>query len=377
MDYNLTEEQNILKKTASDFLKKECSKELVRELDESDEGYSPELWRKMAELGWMGLMLPEQYGGSEFSFLDLTILIEEMGYNVCPGPFISSSILGCQPILTTGTEEQKQEILPKAATGEIILTMAVTEPEAGFDASSIRAGAVLDKDEYVINGTKLFVYDANVADYLLCVARTSEDSTPEEGVTIFLVKTGTPGVTVTPLKTIARDKQCEVVFDNVRALRKDVIGEVGQGWPVVKDTLEKAMIARCAEMIGGAQAASDLAREYAKERIQFGRPIGTFQAIQHHFANMWIAINGSRNLIYKAAWKIAQGLSASQDVAIAKARTGETYREVTTLGHQIFGGIGFCMEHDMHLYHRRSVASDLSFGDTDYQREKVAKGLGL
>lgn len=377
MDYNLTEEQSILKKTAGDFLKKECPKELVRELDENDKGYSPELWSKMAELGWMGLMLPEQYGGSEFSFLDLTILIEEMGYNICPGPFISTSILGGQPILTAGTEEQKQEILPKIATGEMILTLALTEPNAGYDASSIKAGAVLDNDEYVINGTKLFVYDAHVADYLLCVARTSEGSNPEAGATIFLVKTDTPGVTVTLLKTIARDKQCEIVFDNVRVPQKNIIGEVGQGWPVVKDTLEKAMIARCAEMIGGAQAASDLAREYAKERVQFEHPIGSFQAIQHHFANMWITINGSRNLIYKAAWKIAQGLPASRDVAIAKARTGETYREVTTLGHQIFGGIGFTMEHDMHLYHRRSVAGDLSFGNTDYQREEVAKGLGL
>lgn len=377
MDYSLTEEQSILKKTAGDFLKKECPKELVRELDETEKGYSPELWSKMAGLGWMGLMLPEQYGGSEFSFLDLTMLIEEMGYNICPGPFISTSISGGQPILTAGTEEQKQEILPKAATGEIILTMALTEPDAGFDASSIKAAAVLDNDEYVINGTKLFVYDANVADYLLCVARTGEGSNPEEGVTIFLVKTGAPGVTVTLLKTIARDKQCEVVFDNVRVPKKDVIGEVGQGWPVAKDTLEKAMIARCAEMIGGAQAASDLAREYAKERIQFERPIGSFQAIQHHFANMWIAINGSRNLIYKTAWKIAQGLPASQDVAITKARTGDTYRKVTTLSHQVFGGIGFTMEHDMHLYHRRSVAGDLSFGNADYQREEVAKGLGL
>ncbi|MDY6851392.1 MAG: acyl-CoA dehydrogenase family protein, partial [Thermodesulfobacteriota bacterium] len=190
MDYNLTEEQSILKKTAGDFLKKECPKELVRELDESEKGYSPELWSKMAGLGWMGLMLPEQYGGSEFSFLDLTMLIEEMGYNICPGPFISTSILGGQPILTAGTEEQKQEILPKVATGEMILTMALTEPDAGFDAASIKAGAVLDNDEYVINGTKLFVYDANVADYLLCVARTSEESNPEKGVTIFLVKTG-------------------------------------------------------------------------------------------------------------------------------------------------------------------------------------------
>lgn len=377
MDFELIEEQNILKKTAQNFLKKECPKELVRELDESSDGYSSELWKKMAELGWMGLMLPEEYGGSGFSFLDLIVLLEEMGYNICPGPFFSTVVLGALPILHFWNEEQKQEILPRIANGELVLALALMEPSAGFDASSIKVSAVWNEGDFIINGSKLFVYDANVADFILCVAKTGEVSNPEEGVTVFLVDAAVSGLEITPLKTIARDKQCEVVFDNVRVPEKSVLGRVDQGWPIVKDTLEKAAVGRCAEMIGGAQAVMDLAMEYAKERVQFDRPIGSFQAIQHHFADMWISINGSRHLVYKAAWKIAQGMPAAIETAVAKARVGETYREVTRLGHQIFGGIGFTMEHDMHLYHRRSVAGDISFGNSGYQREKVARELGL
>ena len=377
MEFELNEEQRILQNTARDFLKKECPKELVRELDDSQDGHSPELWQKMADLGWIGLTLPEQYEGIGWSFLDLVILLEEMGYNICPGPFFSTSVLGSPPIVIGGSDEQKSELLPKIAGGQLIVTLALTEPTGRYDASGVTVKAVPDGEDYIINGTKLFVPDAGVADYILCVTRTNEGTNPEEGISIFLVDAKSSGLTVTSLKTIARDKQYEVLLDNVKVPAANIIGTVGQGWPIVKETLEQAAAARCAEMIGGAQAAMDLALAYAKERVQFDRPIGSFQAVQHHFANMWLEIFGVRYLVYQAACKISQGQPAEKEVSMAKARVGQAYRKVTLLAHQIFGGIGFTWEHDLHLYHKRALAGDLAFGGTDFHHEKVARSLGL
>lgn len=377
MDLGLSEEQEMLKTAARDFLQKECPKQMVKQLDESDEGYSPELWRKMAELGWLGLPFPEEYGGGGGSFLDLAVLLEEMGYNVLPGPFFSTVVLGGLCILAAGNEEQKKELLPRVANGETLLTLALTEPSAKYDASSVKTTAVAHNGEYVINGTKLFILDANVADFLLCVARTKEAGNPGDGITIFLVDAKSNGIKCTLLKTLARDKQCEIVLDNVRVPAKNILGELDQGWPVVESILQKATVAKCAEMVGGAQAALEMAVNYAKERVQFNRPIGSFQAIQHHCANMVSDVDGSRFVTYKAAWKVSEGLPATMDVAIAKAWTSEAYRRVTLLGHQIFGAIGFTMDHDMHLYYRRAKAGEIMFGDGAFHRAVVARELGL
>ena len=377
MDLGLSEEQEMLKASARDFLQKECPKRLVRQLDESDEGYSSELWQKMAKQGWMGLVFPEKYRGSDGNFLDLTVLLEEMGYNILPGPFFSTVVLGGLTILAAGSEEQKTEFLPKVASGEMILSFALTEPTASYEAASVKTKAIARNGEYVINGIKLFVLNANVADYILCIARTKETKNPEDAITIFLVDAKSPGVKCNLLKTLARDKQCEVIFDNVTVPKKNIVGKPDEGWPIVKDVLEKATVAKCAEMVGGAQAALDMAVNYAKERVQFGRPIGSFQAIQHHCANMVTDVSGSRFITYKAAWEVSEGLPATADVAIAKTWTGEAYGRVTLLAHQIFGAIGFTMDHDIHLYYRQAKAGEIIFGDADFQRAIVARELGL
>jgi alkylation response protein AidB-like acyl-CoA dehydrogenase len=331
----------------------------------------------MAELGWMGLVFPEKYGGSERNFLDLAILLEEMGYNIVPGPFFSTVVLGGLTILTAGNDEQKMEFLPKIASGEMILSLALTEPTASYDAASVKTKAIAHNGKYVIKGTKLFVLNANVADYILCVARTKQAKNPENGITLFLVDAKSPGVKCTLLKTLARDKQCEVVFDNVTVSEKSIVGERDGGWPIVKDVLQKATVAKCAEMVGGTQAALDMAVNYAKERVQFGRPIGSFQAIQHYCANMATDVSGSRFVTYKAAWKVSEGLPAALDVAIAKAWASEAYGRITLSAHQIFGAIGFTMDHDIHLYYRQAKAAEIIFGDADFQRAIVARELGL
>jgi alkylation response protein AidB-like acyl-CoA dehydrogenase len=377
MDFDLSEDQKIMKKSVHDFLTKEFPKDVVRTIIESDEGYSTELWQKMADLGWLGLIFPEKYGGSEGSFLDLIILLEELGHNICPSPFFPTIVLCGLPILIAGNQEQKKEFLPKIVSGKMILTLALTETSVSYDVTSLKVKARLSNGEYVIKGTKLFVPYANVADYLLCVCRTKKLVNSEEGITILIVNAKDSAIKYIPLNTLVHDKQYEVLFDNVQVSEKNILGEIDHGYPIVKYILEKAALARCAEMIGGAQAVMDMALQYAKKRIQFGHPIGSFQAIRHYFVNMWTDIHGSRMLVYKAAWKVSKGIPADMEVAAAKARVGESYRRVTILGHQIFGGIGFTMEHDMHLYHRRSIAGDLEFGNGDLHREVVARELGL
>ena len=377
MDLGFSEEQEMLRTSARDFLTTECPTDLVKEMAEDEVGYKPEMWAKMAELGWMGLAFPEEYDGMGMTFLDLAVLLEEMGRACLPGPFFSTVVLAGFTILEAGSEQQKKDILSKIASGEAIATLAITEPSASYDASAITVKAVADGDGYVISGTKLFVENAHIADYIIVAARTKEGGAPEDGITLFVVDGKAPGITTTLLRTISGSKQCEVSFDSVKLAKASVLGEVDKGWPVVENVLEKAAAAKCAEMVGGAQATLDMSVAYAKERIQFGRPIGSFQAIQHHCANMLTDVDGSRFITYQAVWKLSEGLPASMEVSMAKAWTNDAYRRVTQLGHQIHGGIGFCMDHDMPLYFKAAKTAESLFGTSDWHREKVAQELGL
>ena len=344
---------------------------------QDEKGYSPELWRKMVELGWPGLIFPEKYGGLEGNFLDLTVLMEEMGRACLPGPFFSTVILGGLFILNTGTEEQKQELLPMIAQGKVIITMALTEPTAGYDATSVKVEAVSDNGDYVIDGTKLFISDAHIADYLICIARTRKGTVPEEEITAFLVDSKSPGISCTVLKTIAGDKLCEVIFDKVRVPGKNIVGELNHGWTAVEKTLQQARVAKCAEMVGGAQQVLEMSADYTKNRIVFGRPLGSFPVIQHHVANMKIDVDGCRFLTYEAAWKLSEGLPCTMEIYMAKAWTSDAYRRVTALGQQVFGGVGFIEDHDMPLYFRRAKAAEVTLGDGNYHRELVAQQLIL
>jgi len=377
MDLGLNEEQEMLKKSAHEFLSKECPKKLVRELDESDAGYSKDLWKKMSDLGWLGLAYPEKYGGNGGSFLDLAVLLEEMGYNILPGPFFSTVVLGGFTLLDAGSEEQKKQYLDKIINGDAIMTLALMEEDGTYSAGSINTTAEAKGDGYVLNGTKLFVPDANVADYILVAARTKKASKAEDGITLFIVDAKSAGVKTTLLKTLARDKLCEVIFKDVKVAKTNVVGKVNEGWKAVQSTLQKAAVAKCAEMVGGSQASLDMAVAYAKERVQFGHPIGSFQAIQHYCANMVTDVDGSRFIMYKAAWTVSEGLPSEMVVSMAKAWTSDAFKRVAVLAHQIFGAIGFTMDHDMHLYFRRAKAGELAYGDADFHRKIVAQQLAL
>ena len=377
MDLNLTEEQEMLKTMARDFLADKCPKSLVKEMYEDEKGYSPELWKEMVDLGWPGLVFPEEYGGSGMSFLDLSVLLEEIGRACLPGPFLSTVVLGGLPILQAGSDEQKQEYLPKITGGEAIFTLALTEPSAQYTADSIEVNATAEGDNYVINGTKLFVPDANIADYMLCAARTDEKAEAENGITVFIVDAKSPGISYTVLKTISGDKLCEVVFDNVKVSKENILGEVNQGWKVVSKIIQQAAIAKCCTMIGAMQQTLEMTIDYAKDRKQYDHPIGSLQVIQHYCANMATDIDGSKFSTYQAAWMLSEELPCAKEVAIAKAYISEAFRRVSTLAHQIHGAIGCTMDHDLQFYTKWGKAADLSFGDADFYREIVAQEMGL
>lgn len=377
MDFTLSEEQEMLRKMARDFLDDKCPKALVREMEEDEKGYPPELWREMAGLGWMGLAFPEEYGGSDMSFLDLSVLLGEMGRACLPAPFFATVILGGLAILDAGSEQQKQKYLPRIANGKAILTLALTEASAGYDAGSIAVKAAKDGDAYVISGTKLFVPDAHIADYILCVARTDDRAAAEDGITVFIVEAKSPGISCTALQTMAGDKLYEVVFDQVKVSSENILGRLDDGWGIVQRTIERAAVAKCCEMVGAMQQVLDMTVDYAKEREQFGRPIGSFQVIQHYCTNMATDVDGSRFSAYQAAWRLSQGLPCAKEAAIAKAWMGEAYGRVVTLAHQIHGAIGCTIDHDLQLYTRRGKAAELTFGDVDFNREIVAREMGL
>ena len=377
MDLDFTQEQDMLRTSARDFLTTECDKAKVRKLEEDEKGYSPEIWGKMAELGWLGLMIPDKYEGMGMGFMDLVVVLEEIGRNILPSPFFATVVLGAPPIVGAGSEEMKKDILPKVSKGEAILTLALTEPSASYRADGVELKAAAKGDSFVLNGTKLFVEHGNNASYMVVVAKTKSGGNPENGITLFLVDARSPGIKVEVVDTIGLDKQCEVTFKNVSVPKKNIIGELDKGWPIVARTLQLATMAKCAEMTGGMQAVLDMSVAYAKERMQYGRPIGSYQAMQHMLADMYTRVLMSKNIVYEAAWMVAEGLECADKVSIAKAWCNEAYKKVTEDGVQVHGAIGTTRDHDMGLYYRRAKAADPTFGDTEDHREVVAQSLGL
>jgi alkylation response protein AidB-like acyl-CoA dehydrogenase len=375
MDFSLSEEQELLKKSARDFLTEKFPKKLVLELENSDAGFSPDLWKEMADLGWMGLVIPEKYGGAGRGFFELAVLLQEIGMAAAPTPYFPTIVLGVLPLLDLGNEAQKQAYLPKVAAGELIFTLALNMPDHLGDTNSVKVTAIADKDGFVLEGINLFVPYANVADYMLVAARTN--GTGANGITLFIVDAKSSDTQRNVMKSIANDKLCEVVFAQVNVPKENILGQVDQGWKPLQKIVERAAIAKCCEMLGGIQRVLDMTVQYVKERVQYGHPIGTFQAIQHYCANMAIDVDGSRLSIYHAAWMLAEGIPCTKEIAIAKAWTNEAYRRTATLAHQIHGALGFTLDHDLHYYLRRAIAAETAFGNTDYHQSMLTRELGF
>jgi alkylation response protein AidB-like acyl-CoA dehydrogenase len=369
MDFGFSEEQELLRQSAVDFLNKECPITYVRQMMEDERGYSEELWKRMADLGWMGLIYPEEFGGAGLTMVDLVVILEEMGRAALPGPFFSTVCLGGLAILEAANQEQKQKFLPGLAAGNTKATLAVLEEEARWDEKGVKMLARKGKKGYSLNGIKLFVPDAHVADMIVCAARTSD------GPALFLVDRHQAGVTTTLLKTMDQTRKlCEVRFDKVQVGSEAVLGTPGKGWEALSRILGRSKVALCAEMCGGAQRVLDMSVEYAKMREQFGRPIGSFQAIQHKCANMLVQVESAKSATYYAAWAVANDApEAPLAAAMAKAYCSDAYRQVTAEGIQVHGGIGFTWEHDIHIYFKRAKGSEVTFGDATWNRELVAQ----
>ena len=377
MDFEFNEQQNMLKTMARDFLSKECTKTKVRELEKDPKGYDPDIWSKMVELGWMGLIFPEQYGGTGADLMDLVVLMEGMGKNITPGPFFSTIALCAIPILKFGTETHKAKYLPPIADGKNIWSLALTEHSGRFEASDVNCTAKYDGKYYVINGDKWFVPYAHVADYLLVLCRTESGHKPEDGLTLFIVRTRSRGVKSELIQTIAGDGQCRVKFKNAKVSKRDILGKVGKGWDMVKYIMQRATILKCAEVSGACQAVLEMTTAYAKDRTQFDKPIGSFMAIQHKIVDMLTDVEGLQYLVYYTAWLLSTGGKADMQVSLTKAKANEVYQRICIDGIKVHGAIGFTMDHDIGCYFRRVKAAEYMLGDTDLHLEKVAVGLGL
>jgi alkylation response protein AidB-like acyl-CoA dehydrogenase len=376
MDFAFSEEQEMLRRSARDFLAKECGSKVVRKLMEGADAYDPALWKKMAGLGWTALGIPEEYGGAG-SFLDLIVVLEECGRALLPGPFFATMGLAVPALIEAGTEAQKKEALGAIAEGKARATLAFTEPSGRWDPGGVTLAATPVGSGWRLDGIKLFVPDAAGADYMVVAARTRGEG--EEGISLFLIKGQPKGMSVTQLQTLDMTRRWnEVRFDGVELEADALMGAPHKGWPALKRTLEWATAGLCAEMIGGTQKVLESSTDYAKTRHQFGKPIGIYQAVSHKLADMLVLSESGRSATYYAAWAVeADAPDRSLASSMAKAYVSDAYRKVAGDGIQVHGGIGFTWEHDMHLYFKRAKASEVTLGDATYHRELVAQALDL
>jgi alkylation response protein AidB-like acyl-CoA dehydrogenase len=375
MDFGFSQEQEMLRATARSFLEKECPTTFVRKMMATSEGFTPELWRSLAEMGWLGLIYPEVYGGAGLGFVDLTVVMEEMGRSLLPGPYFSTLLLGGLTLLEGGSEAQKKEWLPRIANGDARVTLAWQEPNGRVDAEGVTLSAKDSGGKFILDGTKLFVPDAHTADALVVAARTDEGTDPERGVSIFLVPANAAGLTVTLLPTMDQTRKlAEARFSHVEVSANALVGPQGGGWPILRKVLDKASVALSAEMCGGATKLLEMCTEYAKTRKAFGKPIGSYQAVKHKIADMLLMVENAKSITYYAAGAVdSGGNEAPLAASMAKAYTSDAYREIAADSIQVHGGIGFTWEYDLHLYLKRAKSSEFAFGDATYHRERVAR----
>lgn len=384
MNFSFNDEQEAIRQQARRFLEQHSSSQKVRAAMGTVSGFDREVWQRIgAELGWTSLIIPEAYGGAGLTYVELVGLMEEFGRALLCAPFFSSICLAANALILGGDEAQKEQYLPGIAAGETIATLAMTEANGRIDAAGIQTTATRVGEDYLLNGTKRYVLDGHTADLLIVAARTSpfesNDPQSKEGVSLFIIPANTPGIERQPLGTMDMTrKQAEITFKNVRVPASARMGEEGASWPVLQRTLELACVALAAEQVGGAERCLELAVDYAKVRMQFGRPIGSFQAIKHKCADMMLQVESARSAAYYAGWAAAHSQEELGIVApLAKVYCSDAYFHCASENIQIHGGIGFTWEHDAHLYFKRAQASSQLLGSPAYHRSLFAERMGL
>jgi alkylation response protein AidB-like acyl-CoA dehydrogenase len=376
VNFAFSDEQEELRRIVRQFLEAKSPESEVRRLMDTSEGYDPAVWAQMAnELGLQALIVPEEFGGQGFTYVELAVVLEEMGRALLCAPFFATVVLATNSLLRSGDEAAKKELLPGIASGETIATLAFTEPNGRWDAQGIQATARRDGNDWRIDGTKMFVIDGHTANLIIVAAR-SGDGDGSQGISLFNVDASADGLKRTALSTMDQTrKQAKLEFSNVPAT---LIGAEGQGWDVLARVLDLAAVGLAAEQVGGAQFVLDMSVQYAKDRVQFGRPIGSFQAIKHKCADMLVEVESAKSAAYYAAWCAAELNDELPEVAcLAKAYCSEAYFHASAENIQIHGGIGFTWEHPAHLYFKRAKSSELLFGDPTYHRELLAQRLGI
>jgi len=371
VNFAFSEEQEELRNIVRQFLEAKSSEAAVREQMETEQGYDPDVWKQMAEqLGLQSLIIPEEYGGQGFGYVELIVVLEEMGKTLVCAPYFSTVVLAANTLLQSGDDAAKKEHLPGIASGETIATLAFTEPSGKWDESGVEATATGSGNSWKITGTKMFVLDGHTADLVIVAARTPK------GVSLFAVDGDAAGLTRTPLATMDQTrKQAKLELDGVEG---KLVGEEGKGWDVLSTVLDLAAVALAAEQVGGAQRCLDMSVEYAKVRVQFGRPIGSFQAIKHKCADMLLEVESAKSAAYYAGWCASEMNDELPAVAsLAKAYCSDAYFHAAAENIQIHGGIGFTWEHPAHLYFKRAKSSELLFGDPTYHRELLAQRIGI
>ena len=368
------EEELMFKNAAREFLEAECPPSLARAIEQDERGYSVELWEKMASLGWFGISLPETYGGGGLPVTYLGLILEECGRAIAPVPFHSTSTAALA-VAGHGSEEQKQSILPRAARGDLIMTWAVQEQNPRLRPDAIQCRGEVDGDSLVISGTKHFVDNFSAAELMVMAVRTGSPSDGDAGITLVIVPTNAAGITETRLTTLAKDSQSKLALDNVRVPLSNVIGQVNQGWAATSEMLDTGTALLCTQIIGAARKDAEMAIEYAKNRVAFGRPLAGFQSIQHLCADMIVWVDGAQLLTYEALWKLDSGLPYGVEVSQAKAFTNDKCQSTVRSSQQIHGGIGFMMEFDLHLWYRRVTAWTMRLGTSFEHRARVARSL--
>ncbi len=379
MHFAFTEEQAELRSTARSFLAEYSSSDRVRQAMESELGYDPEVWKRIAgELGWPAVLIPEAYGGLGLGHVELVALLEVMGETLLCAPFFSSVCLAANALLVSGSEEHQSVHLPGIADGRTRATLAYPEPDGEWGAAGIRSLARRDGEGFVLNGRKRYVLDGHCAD-LLIVATRREGSEGEEGISLFVVPADSEGVERRLLPTMDQTRrQADIEFRDVHLPASALLGEEERGWETLRKTLDLAAVAISAEQVGGAQKCLDLSVEYAKQRVQFGRPIGSFQAIKHKCADMMVAVESARSATYYAACVAAEDTDELPVVAsLAKATASDAFFRCAAESIQIHGGVGFTWEYDIHLYFKRAKSTETFLGDAAYHRELVAQRIGL
>jgi alkylation response protein AidB-like acyl-CoA dehydrogenase len=377
MDFGLSEEQELLQQSARDFLARECPTALVREVTRDGEGFPRALYEKITGMGWTGLIIPEALGGLGLDMLDLAVLAEEMGRAALPGPFFSSAVLATMTLLASTAATHKKQWLPRLAAGEAIGTLAFVEESDRFDPPGIATRCAKTRSGYRLNGTKTFVTDAHNADIIIAAFRSR--GAGEAGICLFVVPRDTPGISISQLQDMDETRRpCEVVFRNVDVPASARLTDEKTGWKVLSRVMDAACVVLAADSLGGAQRALEMSVEYSKVREQFGRPIGSFQALKHMAAEMVSEIEPARSLVWYAAYAFDHvRRDAARAAAMAKAQLSDVYCRTTNRAVQMHGGIGFTWEHDLHFWFKRAKWNETAFGDATFHRERVAQLAGL